>query len=244
MKEYLLNVHKKSYNFIFAGVLVILYELGLLLPNPLRIENGIGAMFSALINMLPYGTLSISILLVLVGAYFIITDLREGVVLKPFHFVLMFTESLCWALLIFFNLSFIVTNLVGNSAVTMQLSRPDGGMPTYYLQDIALSFGAGFYEELFFRLFLIQFFFLIAKALQKDVTKWNVRLVIIIIASILFSAVHYVGSMGDTLQLNSFMQRFFFGWVMYPILMYRGFGIVAWTHALYDVLVFTMQRLG
>jgi membrane protease YdiL (CAAX protease family) len=125
----------------------------------------------------------------------------------------------------------------------MQVTKMENP-PTYYLQEVVLSFGAGFYEELFFRLILFQVFILIAKAFQKDPNRWNVRLIIIIVGALLFSMVHYIGTYGDNFRFNSFLQRFFFGLIMYPIFIYRGLGIAAWSHALYDVMVFTMRRMN
>lgn len=241
--EYFQNVRKHSYNFIFAGVLLIFYEVGMLvLPNPLKIANGIDVFFEAIWKLIPGGSLIISGILIVLGLFFLIKDLRSGVIIRPFHFVLMTLESFFWAALIFFNLSYVVGLLVGNSWVAMQVTKMENP-PTYYIQDVVLSFGAGFYEELFFRLILIQIFILIAKAFQKDPTRWNIRLVIIIVGALLFSMVHYIGTYGDSFNFNSFLQRFIFGLIMYPLFMYRGFGIAAWSHALYDVMVFTMRRI-
>jgi hypothetical protein len=46
-----------------------------------------------------------------------------------------------------------------------------------------------------------------------------------------------MGSMGDVFTLQSFTFRFLFGMALNALLMLRGFGIAAWTHSLYDVMV-------
>ena len=45
--------------------------------------------------------------------------------------------------------------------------------------------------------------------------------------------------MGDLFTLNSFTYRFIFGLILNGLYLARGFGVAAWTHALYDVMVIT-----
>jgi hypothetical protein len=64
-------------------------------------------------------------------------------------------------------------------------------------------------------------------------------LVAAVAGAAVFSAVHYVGVYGDALTLASFTFRFLFGLALNVLFLARGFGVAAWTHALYDVLVVT-----
>jgi hypothetical protein len=59
----------------------------------------------------------------------------------------------------------------------------------------------------------------------------------VVVGALLFSAVHYMGSMGDVFTLQSFTFRFLFGMALNALLMLRGFGITAWTHSLYNVML-------
>ena len=52
-----------------------------------------------------------------------------------------------------------------------------------------------------------------------------------------FSAFHYLGPLGDPLRLESFVFRALAGVAFSALYLTRGFGITAWTHALYDVAV-------
>jgi membrane protease YdiL (CAAX protease family) len=54
---------------------------------------------------------------------------------------------------------------------------------------------------------------------------------------VLFSAAHYVGPCGDPFRWLTFLFRFLAGVFFAVLFRYRGFGIAAGTHALYDVLV-------
>jgi hypothetical protein len=57
---------------------------------------------------------------------------------------------------------------------------------------------------------------------------------------VVFSACHYIGPYGDPLRLDSFVYRLIGGIVFSALYLTRGFGITAWTHALYDLLVLAL----
>lgn len=95
--------------------------------------------------------------------------------------------------------------------------------------------GAGCYEELLFRLLLLPLFVL---GLQWLGCARNGRLLgAVAMSSVLFSLAHYVGATGDTFSLYSFAFRFVAGVFFALLFVLRGFGIVAATHALYDIFV-------
>ena len=53
---------------------------------------------------------------------------------------------------------------------------------------------------------------------------------------------HYIGTLGDAFTLSSFTFRFLFGLALNVVFLVRGFGVAAWTHALYDVMIVTPRR--
>jgi hypothetical protein len=55
--------------------------------------------------------------------------------------------------------------------------------------------------------------------------------------ALIFSAFHYIGPYGDSLQLQSFVFRALSGLAFSALYLLRGFGITAWTHALYDAFL-------
>ncbi len=116
--------------------------------------------------------------------------------------------------------------------------------------DVVLSLGAGFYEELAFRVILygvganlILRWLLSGEARTKDNTvrhAWTatlLRLSWMVIVSLLFSAVHYIGPFADNLDALSFTFRFVLGMLLTVVYLARGFGVVVWTHALYDLFI-------
>lgn len=101
---------------------------------------------------------------------------------------------------------------------------------------LMLALGAGLYEELLFRVILVGG---ISSALAWIAGRrtWLTSGIAAVAGALIFSAFHYVGQYGDRLQLASFTYRAIAGLVFSGLFLVRGFGITAWTHALYDVYV-------
>jgi membrane protease YdiL (CAAX protease family) len=95
--------------------------------------------------------------------------------------------------------------------------------------------GAGLYEEVLFRL------------LRLPVLAWSFERLgfstvsaacwAVVTSSLLFSAAHYVGPLGDSFAIYSFTFRFLAGLFFALLFSIRGFGVAAGTHAVYDILV-------
>ena len=118
-----------------------------------------------------------------------------------------------------------------------------------------MSLGAGFYEELGFRVLL---YGLGAKLLvglfaqqqtsfvssaTEGLTLKSVGIMIGwgFAASIVFSGFHYVGAMGDPWKLTSFVFRLLLGLALTLIYATRGFAAAVWTHAVYDIWVLVFR---
>jgi hypothetical protein len=106
-----------------------------------------------------------------------------------------------------------------------------------------MSAGAGFYEEIAFRVIL---FGVGVKLLQLTFPSENkedrlrpnlIELGWGVTAAGIFSGWHYVGAMGDAFELRSFVFRWVCGIVFTVIYRFRGFAPAVYTHALYDVWV-------
>ncbi|MBF0287627.1 MAG: CPBP family intramembrane metalloprotease [SAR324 cluster bacterium] len=105
-----------------------------------------------------------------------------------------------------------------------------------FLQNVALSLGAGLYEEFFFRVLLLNVLFWGLKFFLKNTTITG--LISIFLAAFLFSLSHYVGALSDHFDFYSFLFRMTAGLVFTVIYFLRGFAVAAYTHALYDIWVF------
>jgi hypothetical protein len=99
-----------------------------------------------------------------------------------------------------------------------------------------LSLGAGIYEELLFRVLLVGLFAWIGRRVlgfRPLIAGTSAA----IAGALIFSAFHYIGPFGDPWQLYSFVFRTIAGLFFSALYLTRGFGITAWTHALYDVFL-------
>jgi hypothetical protein len=51
---------------------------------------------------------------------------------------------------------------------------------------------------------------------------------------------HYVGALGDTFDMRSFVARGLLGLALTAVYSARGFAAAVWTHALYDISVLVL----
>ena len=71
---------------------------------------------------------------------------------------------------------------------------------------------------------------------------WGAVAVAVVLSALIFSTFHYVGPYGDPLTAPSFTFRAIAGLLLSGLYVARGFGITAWTHALYDVGIALFSR--
>jgi len=101
---------------------------------------------------------------------------------------------------------------------------------------LMLSLGAGIYEELLFRVVLVGLFAWLARGVL-GLRPLTAGAIATVAGALIFSAFHYIGPYGDAWQVYSFVFRTIAGLFFSALYLTRGFGITAWTHALYDVLL-------
>ncbi|MDX2061702.1 MAG: CPBP family glutamic-type intramembrane protease [Bacteroidia bacterium] len=247
---YFQDTRRRSYSFLFAIVLLLLYEGAVALMRALgrgQIVNGVDAWFDYALAQVPHGTWIASLVVFLIGATFVYLDRKNGLELKRGVFIGMFVESCVWALGLFLLMPRFVFKLLNPnlSAAAPALQATEGHESSLALwEQIGLSFGAGFYEELFFRLLLVGVLMGLVKLFKGDPKHPLPQFVIAVVAAMLFSAVHYLGPLGDTFTFYSFAYRALMGLLFSGLLLLRGFGITAWTHGLYDVLVYVTRAVG
>jgi membrane protease YdiL (CAAX protease family) len=103
------------------------------------------------------------------------------------------------------------------------------------LQQIITYVGAGVYEEVLFRLVLFTLLLWICAHCRLPA-----RLCIFSAAlgsAVLFAAAHHFGSHGEQFDAYAFGFRSLAGVYFAYLYYYRGFGVAAGTHAVYDVVV-------
>jgi hypothetical protein len=160
--------------------------------------------------------------------------------LRPKTFALMLGESAVLALLLGIVVGTITQRLLsGLNALSAQTgsANPLASMgPTTRLM---LALGAGLYEELLFRVLLVGG---LAAGLGWLFGRKSglTGAVAAVIGALVFSAFHYIGEYGDRFTFASFTYRAIAGLMFSGLYLTRGFGITAWTHALYDVYVMVL----
>lgn len=171
----------------------------------------------------------------------------RGEAFRPRKFVQIALEGVLYAVLMRLGAAYVVGRLfaaVGShGAAPLAAQNPFVGL--------VMSLGAGFYEELAFRVLL---YGLGAKVLiwvfthqpyglvTNEPTRltWRgafVAFLWAIASAAVFSGVHYVGALGDSFELPSFIFRLVLGLVLTLIFVLRGFAAAVWAHAVYDIWV-------
>jgi hypothetical protein len=220
-----------TYGFLSALPLVVMYEAMIIAVNQGRVGQvrvGADVWLKGLLALIGgTGFLVLGIVVVGVGVVIFFMERDEDIPLRGRYFAWMVGESAVYALCV----ALTVSSVVGMIFMTVPPQDAVGGWWTR----LALSIGAGVYEELVFRVLLVGgLFALLRRLLGNTLTAYGVAAVL---GAALFSAVHYVGTFGDVFTPASFTFRFLFGLALNGLFLWRGFGIAAWTHALYDVML-------
>ena len=235
-KEYWRASKSHRHSLLFALPLLLAYE-ALEAVSPVRasggvIRNGADVVLTGLFTWMlgPRGPL-VFMALVIGGALWLIVRDRRGGPVRPSLLAAMLAESLILSALFGLVVGTATVHLVG----PLRSLAGGGGLDGGPLARLTLSLGAGLYEELLFRVVIVA---LLANGLRLlGLGRIGAGIVATIVGALLFSAFHYVGPFGEPLRLESFVFRTLAGLAFSGLYLTRGFGITAWTHALYDVAV-------
>jgi membrane protease YdiL (CAAX protease family) len=243
MRRYLDTTRSHTYSLLFALPLLVLYELGALLIADGRgggMRNGADVLLRTLLATGGVqGTLAFTAALAVGAAVIVALERRSKKVPVRGRYLLgMLGESAAYAVVFGFVVAAATQLLLGS----MVRLAADGGditkMPL--LDGVVLSLGAGIYEELLFRVILTGGLF--ALLLAAGMRRRTAGVIAVVVSAFIFSAFHYVGPYAYPLELNSFTFRMLAGLAFSALYMARGFGVAAWTHALYDVFLVLAGR--
>lgn len=242
MSAYLRQTRTHTYSLLFAVPLLLIYEVGaawLAVGGDRALRNGADVLLRSLLAAGGVrGTIGFTGVLLGAAAVLIIIEQRRSRIpirITPFWGMLL--ESVVYAM----ALGLVVggatqwlleglVRLAADQAPLAKLSLPEA---------IVLSIGAGIYEELVFRVLLVGGLFGIF--VSSGLPRTRAGAFAAIVAALVFSAFHYIGPYGDPWAVPSFLFRFLAGLAFSLLFLLRGFGIAAWTHALYDVALFTIR---
>lgn len=168
--------------------------------------------------------------------------LGRGQAFRAAKFAQIAIEGVVYAVAMRFGAAYIVGRLPIGPAGPMD---PASGA--------VMSLGAGFYEELAFRVVLFGFgakllvwlfaherVGLVAASPRLSMKAIAIMAAWSFAAAGIFSAAHYVGALGDRIDLASFVFRWVLGLALTLIYVARGFAAAVWSHAVYDLWVLAL----
>jgi hypothetical protein len=239
LREYWKSSRQPRYSILFALPLWLLYEaLAAAISGSAfaGVRNGADILFKTLFVALGgrTGLFAFGLLLLIVGGWIVWRDHRTNRGKLDLQvFGVMFAESIVYALLLGSIVSALTALLLPGPLYTYQEVQTVGISRIPLTTQLVISLGAGLYEELLFRVLLV--WGLLTLGLKLGWRRPVAVAVGVVGSALIFSAFHYIGPLGDQLTLPSFTCRFLAGLLLSGLYVARGFGIVAWTHALYDV---------
>ena len=142
------------YSFMFTVPLFLVYEIGIILTssdNLFAIRNGADALMRQILvstlDLSTFGTNGLYLMgfvffIGFITVYFLQRAFWDQISLNNDFLIVMFIESIVWAIILFF--------LMSNAQILLMLTSGK-----ILLQQVTLAVGAGIYEEMFFRVILI-----------------------------------------------------------------------------------------
>lgn len=236
LRQYIHDSQDLFTSMVLVLPLFILYQIGVLLTGGVR--NGVdfvtGFFWWVAQDQLGYYLLiNLGILVCFVISIFL---LRHRGTFRPKIWPWVMAESTIYA--IFFGSAVIkLMSVLGLGAL---LSTGTGAEQPGVVQAFVLSLGAGLYEETVFRLIGMGGIFLLLKKLDKLPT-WANAAIAVLASSVIFSAIHHIGALGDPFTLGVFTFRIFAGILLALIYYLRGFAVAVYTHAIYDIIVMVFR---
>lgn len=223
---YLTHKHDPLTGLVLTIPVFLVYHLGLLLID---LRNGVDLVTDLTMSLLErsllaYVGLTLAIAVGLVAALWFLRRKKDAR-FRPRELVPVIVEGLVLAIVMMFTVGWATQQLLPGQA---------GPTPLSPLEKVIMSCGAGFHEEIVFRAGL---FGGGAWLLARRLSETRSALIAMLVSSVLFSAIHYVGPLGDTFTLQSFLFRTLAGVFFVAVYHYRGFAVGVYTHTIYDLIV-------
>lgn len=215
---------------ILVFPLFLLYQLGILSGGG---QNGVDFVTKSLIEFgrRDLGNYLIILAGMLVAYAAVLVILRRRGSFHPRAFVPVVVESTFYALVMGSLILFVMHRFLG---VLPGLAVSAGPNP---IDIVVISAGAGFHEELIFRVVLMGGLGWILAGITGKRRAWIAAL---LVSSLAFSLAHHVGPAGEAFTFTAFVYRTLAGVFFAAVYHVRGFAVAAWTHALYDVYVLSL----
>lgn len=226
LRGYFKETRKPIYSAALVFPLFLAYHAGTFALRTTYI-NGADALIIRLLHLASVDTMFASAIVLLV--VFLAWQLRTrgSWTVDTVKLLCLYVESVGLAGLLFLFFGWLSTHV---ELAAGKPARPGR------LASLVLFCGAGIYEELVFRGFLLGgLLWLFARPLglrKKAAAFWAT-----VTGALIFALFHYLGPAGDAFTIRSFLNRTLAGVYFSVLFVTRGFGVTAATHAFYDMLV-------
>lgn len=206
--------------------LFLVYQLGIIFG---RGQNGVDFLTRALIRVSERDLSNYLVILagMLVAYAAVVVLLRRSRRFVSGMFLPMLVESTFYALVMGSIILFVIRQFAG-IVPGLSIGGPGG------LDIVVISAGAGFHEELLFRVLLLGGLAWLLTGITGPKRAWALA---IVLSSVMFSLAHHIGPVGEAFSFAAFVYRTLAGVFFALVYQVRGFAVAAWTHALYDVYV-------
>lgn len=204
----------------------LVYHLGIL---GVGTRNGVDLVSNLTFRLLDASVLGyVGVTLGLAAALFVAGwSLRGAQKVHPSALVPVLFESTLLALVMAFSVGW-ATHALGQALSV--------GAGLGLVERIVLAAGAGFHEELVFRVGLVsggaRLLMRGSSLGSRGAYGWA-----LLVSALLFSAVHHLGPFGDPLSGPVFLFRTLAGLYLSAVYLLRGFAVAVYTHTLYDLFV-------
>lgn len=205
----------------------VLYHLGVVFLPMRNAADVVTNRLTALANQsLPlYASLTVGI----GGAYVLLLwSLGQRQLLSARRFVFLSVEGIAYA--------FLMRIIGGYALEALPLSSSAASPMSALGSSFVMSLGAGFYEELVFRVLLFGGGAWLIRTIEGiGPTSLAMQIGWGMLCAIAFSGWHHVGPGGESFDLAVFVYRTVCGLVLTTIFALRGFAPAVWTHVVYDL---------
>ncbi|MGA2449532.1 MAG: CPBP family glutamic-type intramembrane protease [Polyangiaceae bacterium] len=217
------------------------YQLGVVFLN---VRNGTDVVSAELLELSHGDRITYLAVTALLGAAMIavFATLGRGQAFQARKFLQIAVEGAAYA---------VAMSSVASWVVGRLFAGPSARAVAGVFPGLVLSLGAGFYEEVAFRVVLFglgarlwTWVLLPNPRTERRQAQGLSRLVLAagwaVLCAAVFSGVHYVGTLGDAFDGRSFVARSVLGLALTTVYVTRGFATAVWAHALYDIWVLVL----